>query len=191
MHLTWPFQPGRSWRELCDELLFQRPLLRWRRYLHWRLPRHRRPRSPPPRRRSACCEVEPMAPAARRKSALFSTIRRACRRRLTCTEIACRISTTTARSRPRRCQPVRDTGASDGSGGVRRSGLRGWIARSRARQGDGNEDRSMRIDRRATVSAAAPLACSAIFLRGNCVVNIDYHGEIPTPPAPARSGHRR
>ena len=53
--------------------------------------------------------VNPAAP--RRKSALISTIRRACRRRPTCTEIACRTSTTTATFRPRRLRFERDTGA--------------------------------------------------------------------------------
>jgi hypothetical protein len=27
--------------------------------------------------------------------------------------------------------------------------------------------------------------------RGNCVQNIDYHGEVSTAPAPARGRHRR
>jgi hypothetical protein len=28
-------------------------------------------------------------------------------------------------------------------------------------------------------------------LHGNCVLNIDYHGEVSTAPAPARTRHRR
>jgi len=32
---------------------------------------------------------------------------------------------------------------------------------------------------------------AAAELRGNCVQNIDYHGEVPTAPAPARTRHRR
>jgi hypothetical protein len=32
---------------------------------------------------------------------------------------------------------------------------------------------------------------AASDLRGNCVQNIDYHGEVSTAPAPARARHRR
>jgi hypothetical protein len=32
---------------------------------------------------------------------------------------------------------------------------------------------------------------AASDLRGNCVQNIDYHGEVSTAPAPARTRHRR
>jgi hypothetical protein len=32
---------------------------------------------------------------------------------------------------------------------------------------------------------------AAAVLRGNCVQNIDYHGEVSTAPAPARARHRR
>jgi hypothetical protein len=32
---------------------------------------------------------------------------------------------------------------------------------------------------------------AAVGLRGNCVQNIDYHGEVSTAPAPARTRHRR
>jgi len=32
---------------------------------------------------------------------------------------------------------------------------------------------------------------AAADLRGNCVQNIDYHGEVSTGPAPARTRHRR
>jgi hypothetical protein len=32
---------------------------------------------------------------------------------------------------------------------------------------------------------------AAATLRGNCVQNIDYHGEVSTAPAPGRARHRR
>jgi hypothetical protein len=32
---------------------------------------------------------------------------------------------------------------------------------------------------------------AAADLNGNCVVNIDYHGEVSMPPAPAGTRHRR
>jgi hypothetical protein len=32
---------------------------------------------------------------------------------------------------------------------------------------------------------------AAAVLRGNCVQNIDYHGEVSTAPAPARTRRRR
>jgi hypothetical protein len=32
---------------------------------------------------------------------------------------------------------------------------------------------------------------AAADLHGNCVQNIDYHGEVSTAPAPARARHRR
>jgi hypothetical protein len=32
---------------------------------------------------------------------------------------------------------------------------------------------------------------AAADLRGNCVQNIDYHGEVSTAPAPVRMRHRR
>jgi Protein of unknown function (DUF3551) len=32
---------------------------------------------------------------------------------------------------------------------------------------------------------------AAAELHGNCVQNIDYHGEVSTAPAPARPRHRR
>jgi hypothetical protein len=32
---------------------------------------------------------------------------------------------------------------------------------------------------------------AAADLRGNCVQNIDYHGEVSTAPAPVRTRHRR
>jgi hypothetical protein len=32
---------------------------------------------------------------------------------------------------------------------------------------------------------------AAADLHGNCVQNIDYHGEVSTAPAPARTRHRR
>ena len=32
---------------------------------------------------------------------------------------------------------------------------------------------------------------AAADLHGNCVVNIDYRGDVSTPPAPARTRHRR
>jgi hypothetical protein len=50
-------------------------------------------------------------------------------------------------------------------------------------------------------SGPAPQICSyfdyqaclqaAADLHGNCVQNIDYHGEVSTAPAPARVRHRR
>jgi hypothetical protein len=32
---------------------------------------------------------------------------------------------------------------------------------------------------------------AAADLHGNCVQNMDYHGEVSTTPAPARTRHRR
>src|SRR5437763_353198 len=32
---------------------------------------------------------------------------------------------------------------------------------------------------------------AAVGLRGNCVQNIDYHGDVSTAPGPARPRHRR
>jgi Protein of unknown function (DUF3551) len=58
------------------------------------------------------------------------------------------------------------------------------VMRGNTEGGGGSPQDCAYFDYQACLQAAADK-------HGNCVQNIDYHGETPTTPAPARTRHRR